>query len=79
MVVAARKLTFISEAAAHVKILTGGRMVAMARSLAVFIRWAPLDIRRRASYFPGQAWAESKGVLAACRHCTDSEQEPDCT
>ena len=76
---AARKLTFISEAATHVKILTGARMVAMARNLTVFIQWAPLDIHRRASHFPGQAWAEGKGVLAACRHCTDSGQEPDCT
>jgi len=33
MVVAARKLTLISEATAHVKILTGGRMVAAAPKL----------------------------------------------
>jgi len=47
MVAAARKLTFISAAAAHVKILTGGRMVAVTRNLPVFFRRAPLDIRRR--------------------------------
>jgi len=47
MVAAARKLTFISEAAAHVKILTGGRMVAVVRNLPIFFRRAPLDIRRR--------------------------------
>jgi len=66
------KLTFISEAAAPVKIVTGGRMVAMARNLAVFIRWVPLYIRHCASHFPGQAWTEGKGVLAVCCHCTDS-------
>jgi len=43
----ARKLPFISEAATHVKILTGGRMVAVPRNLPVFFRRAPLDIRRR--------------------------------
>jgi len=43
----ARKLPFISEAAAYVKILTGGRMVAVARNLPVFFRRAPLDICRR--------------------------------
>ena len=61
----ARKLTVISNAnapvvsltgermmagaAAHVKALTGGRMVAVARNLTVFVRQAPLDIRRRSS------------------------------
>jgi len=47
MVAAARKLTFISEATSHLKILTGGRMVAVARILPVFFRRVPLDIRRR--------------------------------
>ena len=42
----ARKLPVISEAAAHVKTLTGGRMVTVARNLPVFIRRAPLDIYR---------------------------------
>jgi len=54
-------------------------MVAVARNLPVFIRWAPLNIRRRASHFPGQASAEGKGVLEVCRHCTDRGEEPDCT
>jgi len=76
---AACKLTFISEAATHVKILTGGRMVAVARNLPIFIQWVLFNIRRRASHFPGQAWAEGKGVLAVCRHCTDRGQELDCT
>jgi len=61
----ARKLTVISDAdarlvsltgermmagaAAHVKTLTGGRMVAVAHNLPVFVRRAPLDIRRGSS------------------------------
>ena len=51
-----RKLSVISEAAAHVKTLTAtrGRVMAETRKLPVFIRQAPLNIRRRSCEATGE-------------------------
>jgi len=51
--------------------LRGGRRVSFPLSFLLSFHWCAL-------HFRGQAWAEGKGVLASCRHCADSGQEPDC-